>query len=326
MQNISIDDDVSEFSQYRQVDKNKTGRDYKLFVRSLKQKYWVVWRDIALGYFALLFTLSILCFVSDLTIVNIVITLLGAISIGFWIHYLTLFIHEAAHHNIAKGAVNDRLATFFLCWFAGVDITKYRRTHFKHHRLHGTCADTENSYFNAPTPQFLLKALLGIHAVNVLISRKNQQKVIVKFDIPIYLLFILFVHIALLVFFYLYFPWTVFVAWVFGLLSFFPFFASIRQILEHRDIAANPAVDYYLVPHGSFTRVFGKDIFSATFGAAGFNRHLIHHWEPNVPYTSLAKLEDFLLSTNAAPLIEMRRSSYWIVFKNLVAKTFDRKL
>jgi len=32
-------------------------------------------------------------------------------------------------------------------------------------------------------------------------------------------------------------------------------------------------------------RLFGDDFFSCTFGGAGFNRHLLHHWEPQISYT-----------------------------------------
>jgi len=63
--------------------------------------------------------------------------------------------------------------------------------------------------------------------------------------------------------------------------------------------------------------MFGRGPFSSIFGGAGFNRHLLHHWEPSVSYTNLPALEAYLLDTEAAPLIEMRRSSYFKTFARL---------
>jgi hypothetical protein len=88
-------------------------------------------------------------------------------------------------------------------------------------------------------------------------------------------------------------------------------------LLEHRDERADAKANYFETDHGAYTRIFGSDVFSSIFGGAGFNRHLLHHWEPSISYTNLSELEAYLRDTDVAPLIEMRRSSYFKAFANL---------
>jgi fatty acid desaturase len=272
MKKVLVVDDFSlSFRQCRKSLVDKEGTRYQEFVRELDPKYRIVWRDIVLGYFALFLTLATLCFTKSDVVLGLTIALLGAISIGYWITYLTLFVHEAAHHNVADAARNDRLASIFLCWFAGIDIKSYRRIHFEHHRLIGTCNDTENSYFNAPTLWFMFKTLSGVHAFKIIIKRKNRlvsdnNKRSNHF--PLY--YSLTLHSLILLALVFYGFWPAAMAWVLGLYAFFPFFSAMRQLLEHRDIGADPVQDYHLEPHGSIGRIFGNDVLSVTFGAAGF--------------------------------------------------------
>jgi hypothetical protein len=99
----------------------------------------------------------------------------------------------------------------------------------------------------------------------------------------------------------------------------FPFLFALRQLLEHRHEHADPLTDYAEIDHGACTRLFGDDLFSRTFGGAGFNRHLLHHWEPQVSYTNPPELEAFLRGTEMAPIIEARRSSYPETFRKLLS-------
>ena len=95
------------------------------------------------------------------------------------------------------------------------------------------------------------------------------------------------------------------------------FFGSLRQLLEHRDDAAPSATDFQTRNHGPFTRLFGDDVFSATFGGAGFNRHLLHHWEPQVSYTRLPELETYLQGTEIKRVTDLRRTTYFETFRRL---------
>jgi hypothetical protein len=95
-----------------------------------------------------------------------------------------------------------------------------------------------------------------------------------------------------------------------GELLFFPFFVSLRQTLEHRDEDADPAADYAQVDHGATNRLFGDGPVANTLGSAGFNRHALHHWEPQVSYTRLRQLELYLLRTELEPMVRERQTTY----------------
>ena len=74
-----------------------------------------------------------------------------------------------------------------------------------------------------------------------------------------------------------------------------PFFVSLRQTLEHRDEDAHPGSDYTRVDHGGdANRLFGDGPVANTLGSAGFNRHALHHWEPQVSLHRLRELERYL--------------------------------
>ena len=94
--------------------------------------------------------------------------------------------------------------------------------------------------------------------------------------------------------------------------------ASLRTILEHRSEEAEADVDYHHVDHGPTNRLFGTGPIANTVGSAGFNRHAIHHWEPQLSYTRLADLEAYLLRTELAPLVRERQTSYAQTFLRLL--------
>ena len=100
--------------------------------------------------------------------------------------------------------------------------------------------------------------------------------------------------------------------------------ATVRTILEHRDDLVEATRDCTKVPHGAFTRTFGDGPLASTLGAAGFNRHLLHHWEPQVSYTRLRELEAFLMRTDVAPILERRRSTYVGTFVLLLRASRSR--
>lgn len=112
--------------------------------------------------------------------------------------------------------------------------------------------------------------------------------------------------------------WSLSLAWITGFLLWFPLFSTLRQILEHRDFAAAADTDFSRVRHGEVTRLFRDGVAARTFGAAGFSRHLLHHWEPQISYTRLRELELFLLETEAAPVIRAQRETYFSTFRKMV--------
>ena len=77
-----------------------------------------------------------------------------AVLVGYVLAFLQLFLHEAAHHNLAADRrLNDRLCNAAIAWHLGADAGRYRFTHLAHHRNHGLTTDTERSYFHALTPR-----------------------------------------------------------------------------------------------------------------------------------------------------------------------------
>jgi fatty acid desaturase len=218
----------------------------------------------------------------------------------------------------------------------GTSVENYRPFHFEHHRSLGTIRDTESSYFHPLNLRFLLKSLLGVRAMEVLFSRRgfskgaSSQTALMpsismaddstgdRLDGPTanraakrrVLVLGLIVHAVVIMTMAFLGGLGSAAAWIFGILALYPVFNALRQLLEHRRPDADAGVDYRRIDHGAYTRMFGGDALSATFGGAGFNRHLLHHWEPQVSYTKLPELERFLLRTDLRSVIDSRRAGY----------------
>jgi len=114
--------------------------------------------------------------------------------------------------------------------------------------------------------------------------------------------------------------WQVALIWFVGIGVMFPFFAALRQLLEHRHEDADSSIDYHTVDHGIRNRIFGEGIIANTMGGAGFNRHILHHWDPQVSYTRLKEVERFLADTLLAPTLQKHRTSYFETFITLFKK------
>jgi fatty acid desaturase len=300
------------------------GVTFREFRKRLTPRYGVVWSQLALGYAAL-----------GLVVVGVVVTAgvipvwirasIGATGIGLWLAYIQLFFHEAAHFNFAPGRDrNDRLANIWIGAINGLDIAAYRLVHFEHHRRLGTTMDTERSYFDPLNMRFFAEALVGIKALRVLGRRDRvvaalqegsgasgpgwKQRVLGA------VIHLSIVGIALVTGQY-----ALAMAWTLGTLCVLPLLVALRQLLEHRSESAGPNCDYSRVDHGAVNRLFGDGPLASTLGGAGFNRHLLHHWEPQISYTRLRELEAYLGRTSAAEEIERRQSTYWRTFWALVS-------
>lgn len=309
------------YSALREAVMAETGGAYRDFLQGLKPDYRKVWKDLALGYAMLFAVLALINLSHNLLWLAFAVPV-GAILIGYWVAYLQLFIHEGAHYNLAKDRkMNDRLCNALICWMVGTTIKDYRVIHFQHHRKLGQTDDSERSYVNALSNPFILGMLFGIHPIRVfLLRRKLRQKQesgigTNKEMRP--LVTGICAHLALISALTLAGAWPSALAWIGGMGVFFPFFGAMRQLLEHRSATADPAADYSAREHGALTRIFGNDPFSRTFGGAGFNRHLLHHWEPVVSYTRLGDMEAYLMNTQIAPVIESRRTTYFKTFMEL---------
>jgi fatty acid desaturase len=307
---------------------DEEGVRYRDFRASLETRWAVVWMHVALGYGALAALVALLAVFADISAAGIAVAVAGGLAIGYTLEFLSNFFHEAAHYNVAPGrARNDRVANVLIAWMFGRSIQAYRRIHFQHHRALGTTMDSENSYFDGLGAGYLAAGLFGLKAVRTMrryrevereqaardggpeqgpVSRLGWMAVAAGIDLGVAaLLLVVGSPIAA-------------IAWLWGVLFVFPFFGSLRQLLEHRSEDADSRVDYRKVDHGATNRLFGDGPLASTLGSAGFNRHALHHWEPTVSYTRLRDIQRYLEGTDLAPAIRERRTTYADTFLRLL--------
>jgi fatty acid desaturase len=326
------EDFSGSFSKVRRYVANGQGQSLIDFIKTLTPKYWIVGRDIALGYVFLVGTLAVAIWAELSGVSRIAVALLGAVSVGYWIAYLQLFIHEAAHWNLAANQeTNDRLCNLFISWMAALEIKAYRKIHFQHHRELGKTDDSERTYFLPLNLLFLAKGLLGVLVLEVVLTRqtvgkkqKEPGKRTQRSGSAAAQLLTgiggLTVHLIIIGTLLSQGLWGSAASWAIGLGAFFPFFGALRQLLEHRAEDAQADIDYRATNHGALARIFGDGLVANTFGGAGFNRHLLHHWEPTISYTRLPDLERFLIDTDLRSVIESRRTTYGRTFRQLFGK------
>ncbi len=278
------------------------GVKYLDFRKTLKPRYNIVWRDITMGYVVLIFFMALSLYFEELYTANFWMLIpVFSFIVGYIIAYLQLFSHEAIHFNIyPKKKQNDFLANIFLFSLVGKEINACRVRHWQHHYLLGTTEDPENIYFKPLSNKLIFSILSGIHFVqNILFARVFQMMHLKLNKRDGYKILMLFVgvtlNLSIILFCIKYAHWQTGLIWFLSMTLFFPLFSTIRQILAHRDKWADSKIDYTTVDHGKVNRIFQKDFFSRTFGGAGFNRPLLHQWDPEISYTRFDDIEEFLL-------------------------------
>ena len=236
-------------------------------------------------------------------------------------------MHEAAHFNVASDKrKNDQLANIFIGLLIGMDVGFFRAMHLAHHKYLGTVKDPEKSYFDALTWRLIFESLTGIRALKVVTHRNKNIKLNYEEDQSAEIISknntmfftATFLNVMLVVVFFALGYWQVSLAWLVGFGAVFPFFASLRNILEHRTEEAIAALNYNEVDQGASHRMFGDGMIARTLGPAGFNRHLLHHWDPQVSYTRLRDVEYFLQDTPLGPKLNKNRTTYLQTFSALL--------
>ena len=301
---------------------------YAEFSSQLKPKFRVVWKDIGLGYCLLIAVVVGMCYVeSHSPRWGVVLVIPAALIVGFFIAYIQLFIHEAAHYNIHPDRkINDVLANLLIGWMVGVNVKTYRLIHWQHHVNLGTVRDTENSYFNKLTWLFILESLLGVRALKILLFRdktiyvmKSPSGSAMRVADSFQLLLGALANMGILYVLFIFSGWCAAVVWLLGVVMFYPFFASLRQVLEHQSLTAKNGVDYTAIDHGKINRMFGKDPLSRILGGAGFNSHMLHHFDPEISYTRFEDLERYFMIVDVADdFFQKGRTSYYRTFINLL--------
>lgn len=294
---------------------SEDGERWETFRRRLAARYPAVWADIARIYALLAagVVLHALLTRAGGLALGFALAPLAALWVGYWIATLTNFVHEGAHFNLHRDKrASDRIAAWFLCPITGTDIGRYREVHWQHHLHLGTAGDTEVSYRTAPDFRFVLRNLLGLEVLAVVrTQRRFAETAEAKGRGPLFALArSAAVHGAVLAGALLAGWYATAVAWAAGVAAVFPLCVALRQILEHRP--AEPGD-----PLAAVNRMFGAGRFSRSFGAAGFNRHLLHHWHPSASYTCFDELEAFLMRTPLAARIDAARATYFDTWRRL---------
>jgi len=300
---------------------NSHGVRYSDFRATLLPKYSRLWLELLSGHLALLLLAGGLViadrFISRFWLVT---GLTGGVLMGYAVAYLLLFFHEAAHYNLARNRrLNDWLANLLIGSVVGQNIKNYRPIHFNHHRYLGTPDDPEHSYFNALSIRFLLETLTGIRPIKVMLS---YREVTVKKQLSSRnqlwpLILGMGLNGMIVICAWLSGCLALALAWASSSLIFFPFFSGLRQLLEHRCEKADRETDSSRISHEAVTRMFQSGLIGSTLGGAGFSRHLLHHWDPQVSCTLLAELEAFLSDTQAGECLRMSKTTYFRTFIRL---------
>ena len=297
------------------------GLTFRELRATLRPRYWLVWLEIGLGH-AFLWAILVALTLADDWWQQLLAAVLGAVCLGYCIAYLQLFFHEGAHFLLApKRALNDFLANSLLGLFTGQNIKHYRRIHFAHHRALGRPDDTERTYFERLTPRFILESVTGIRVVKVLLLRRRALATKLPTATTLGsrwpLVCGLVLHAGLLAILLFLGHFGAAIAWCTGLGMVYPFLFSLRQLLEHRAVEPGGTTP----PECAAShRLFGTGLLASTLGGAGFNRHLLHHMEPQISCTRLAELECFLMGTDRADWLNQHRTTYLRTFLALLAR------
>ena len=301
---------------------NSEGLSYTKFRQTLKPDYVKTWLHIITGLLCLAALLLIFVILEN-TIPNWYLLTIPVFSIltGFTVAYINLFVHEAGHYYLHRDKkTNDMLANVFLCSWTGLHIKVYRKIHWLHHQHLATDTDPENSYFNVLSGKFIFETFSGVHVLRIMLNKNNKhvlEKELRKKSIM--MLWIGFVINSAFLFAAIGFKnYQLAIVWILAMLVFFPFFATIRQLIEHRDELAASDTTFYNSPKGKISRLFTDSAFSKLMGPAGFNKHMIHHWDPVLPFTALGKVELFLISCDKTKeIIQSSKTTYFAAFKKL---------
>lgn len=293
---------------------------------ALTPRWRRLWASLLVGHLALAGVVVAVASLSGRsTVMDVLVVAGGAAAVGYVVHYVVLFQHEAVHFNLAPTRRSNDLACDVLIGpLIGETVASYRAIHLEHHRHLGTTQDTERSYFEPFSARFLLEGLTGVRIARIIGARlvHNAERSASSHEstrrVPWVLLAAVVLHVSVIGGAIVLGRPAVALAWCIGIGGVFPAINTTRQLLEHRDDNADRAVDYAAVPHGQVNRLFGSGPLASTLGGAGFNRHLLHHWDPGVSCTRLADLEAFLAGTEVAPTLQARRTSYLATARRLL--------
>jgi fatty acid desaturase len=313
-----FDDYSRTFHRIRSRLANDAGVSYFSFRSTLKPRYWIVWVHLTLAYVAIITVMVALTgFAHSGPVVGVCVALAASLPVGYAIAYVSLFFHAASHYELSANKVrNDWLANIFVGILFGYAIHDYRRVHFQHHRLLGLPEDPENGYIEALDLRFFVESLTGLRFLrSVLAHLRGKSGSTGKKQFPFWRAAGTFLHLTIFGGSLLAGQYPITIAWTIGYILIAPMVSAIRLVLEH---ARHETADHRSREQNvAVTRVFGDGPLAGTLGGAGFNRHLLHHWDPQVPYTRLADLEGYLRTTELGKVLDDRTTTYSTTFRKL---------
>lgn len=314
--------DSELFRQLLPTISDTKGRRYQEFRKTLVPRYWRAWLQIGLGWLVLLaFASGLFWLGKNLSpMMNLALGLAGAFPVGFALGFLNLWLHEASHFNLHWNRDrNDLICNILLGPLVGQTAATYRAVHMEHHKRLGETLDPENSYFYPLNLRYIFFAITGLQVLEMFsrYGATQKQKAEMKNRM---LPATAMMHVGVCVGAWLLGSLALAVAWLLGAGVVLPFLTSLRSKLEHRNPALPATQDCRVVAHGEYTRVFGNGLLDVTFGGAGFNRHLLHHWDPAISCTRFRELERFVEETELGARYRARKTTYIAAFSELVRK------
>ena len=308
--------------------KDSYGRSYSEFKKSLSINVLELAKNILLPVIMVLLGILAFYYIDGYFFLGLFFFIPLTMWISFWKSAYKIHFHEAAHFNLSGNKkINDLIANIFFAPFTGMWIKDYRQSHWKHHKFLGTFEDTEISYQKPITAKEFIKKLTGIyllltvlryfHNFNLnkssLTTKKNSNYSFIQS-----IALLLFTQAVIILLLLQYTSTLSAVSWFASVFFIDPLLSGIRQTLEHRSVNASKNIDYSKHVHGPINKIFGSGFFSKYFGGAGFNKHLLHHFDPSISYTEFNKLETFLLDTSLKDVIKKNTSTYFKTFKEII--------
>ena len=310
------------------------GQKYPEYLKSLTPKYYKTYINILLIYVGLFLSVFINIYLINFfssNLANIICFFMNSLFVGLFIHSLQQALHVGLHYELHPQKKRNDNITYFLGILTGVNVKQARIIHMKHHTKHAEADDPENSYLYPLTFIKILKFFTTISIVEYCLnidkntkdeSKKNEKvnsSLITKIlaFITISRIISVLVHIVIVYIIFLNSNLFFALSWFYGFLTFFPFFASLLNIIEHSEEkksklnnTSNP-IPVNRLFDGNF---FSKYIY-ASFGAY---KHAIHHWDPTVHHTIVDDVEHFLLNTQIRKSVENRKTSILQTIKKII--------
>jgi fatty acid desaturase len=305
-------------------------QNYPVYLKSLSPKYYKTYINIFLLYVGLFLSISINIYLINFfssNLANIIFFFINSLFVGLFIHSLQQALHVGLHyelHPVKK--INDIIA-YFLGILTGVNVKQARIIHMIHHKRHAEQDDPENSYLFPLTFIKILKFFTTISIIEYCLKidkniNKDEKldssftKKILAF-VTLSRVFSIIVHILIVYIIFLNSNLFFALSWVYGFLTFFPFFASLLNIIEHAEEKKDKLNN--TTNSMPVNRLFNRNFFSkyiyASFGAY---KHAIHHWDPTVHHTMVDDVEDYLLNTQIRKSVENRKTTILQTLKKII--------